>query len=212
MTTLKYSVLVSALRSDFNGMFFGAINVLKTTSMLKLMMSLAIAGSILLPAANAVAQDATAIPVVIGIVDVQRVINSSAAGQSLQKQAEQRRSQIQSDLVAKEKQLRVESDQLNAQRAQLAQADFQQKAQALQEKLKSWRQEGEEKRRAFEVSYNDAQKMIFQTLQKVIGEIAVQRKLTLVLNKSVVIVSAQAWDITDSSLAQLNKVLPSVKM
>lgn len=188
------------------------MNVFKMKSLLKATMALAVAAALLLPALPSHAQDAQAIPVLVGIVDVQKVIATSAAGQSLQKQAEQRRGQIQTDLVAKEKQLRAESDQLNAQRASLAPADFQQKAMALQEKLKAWRQEGEQKRKGFEKSYNDAQRMIFQTLQKVIGEIAVQKKLTLVLNKSVVIVSAQAWDITDSSLAQLNKVLPSVKM
>lgn len=184
----------------------------KIQSLMKTVMALAVAAAVLLPAAHSYAQEAGPIPVLVGIVDVQRVIASSAAGQSLQKQAEARRGQIQGDLVAKEKQLRGESDQLNAQRAQMAPADFQKAALALQEKLKAWRQDGEQKRRGFEKSYNDAQKLIFQTLQKVIGEIAVQRKLTLVLNKSVVIVSAQAWDITDSALAQLNKVLPSVKM
>ena len=177
----------------------------KMKSLKKALMALAVTTSVLLPAAYAKAQEAAPIPVLVGIVDVQRVIATSAAGQSLQKQAEARRGQIQGDL-------RAESDQLNAQRAQMEKADFEKAAMALQEKLKNWRQEGEQKRRGFEKSYNDAQKMIFQTLQKVIGEIAVARKLTLVLNKSVVIVSAQAWDITDSALAQLNKVLPSVKM
>ncbi|TDQ80518.1 Skp family chaperone for outer membrane proteins [Dongia mobilis] len=186
--------------------------MIKIKSLIKVAIAVAVAAALWLPSLPSSAQDSAAIPVLVGIVDVQKVIASSAAGQSLQKQAEQRRSQIQNDLVAKEKQLRAESDQLNAQRAQLAPADFQKQALALQEKLKAWRQEGEQKRKGFEKSYNDAQKTIFQTLQKVIGEIAVQRKLTLVLNKSVVIVSAQAWDITDSALAQLNKVLPSVKM
>lgn len=186
--------------------------MLKLNSLLKATMALAMILALLLPAAHSQAQDAAAIPVLVGIVDVQRVITNSEAGKSLQKQAEQRRSQIQGDLVAKEKQLRSERDQLYAARANMAPADFQKQDMALQEKVKVWRQEGEQKRKEFEKSYNNAQKTIFQTLQKVIGDIAVQRKLTLVLNKSVVIVSAQAWDLTDSALAQLNKVLPSVKM
>ncbi|WP_374373125.1 OmpH family outer membrane protein [Dongia sp.] len=180
--------------------------------MMKALMALAVTTALLLPAIPSEAQEAPAIPVLVGIVDVQRVISSSSAQQSLHKQAEQRRSQIQADLVAKEKQLRAERDQLYAAKANMVPADFQKQDAALQEKVKVWRQEGEQKRKGFEKSYNDAQKIIFQTLQKVVGEIAVQRKLTLVLNKSVVIVSAQAWDITDTALAQLNKTLPSVKM
>ena len=176
-------------------------------------MAVAIAISPLQPAmAQEAAPTVAQIPVTIGIVNVQSVVTKSAAGVSLKKQADQQRKQIQTDLLAKEKQLRAESEQLNSQKAALPPAEFQQKAQALQEKLNAWRQDGEQKRKKFETAYNAAQKQIFETLQKVIGEIAVQKRLTLVLNKSVVIVSAQAWDISDSALAQLNKVLPAVKM
>lgn len=179
-------------------------------------MALAVAMVVMSPLQGTMAQEAAPatapIPVAIGIVNVQSVVAKSTAGQSLKKQADQRRKQIQTDLLAQEKQLRAESEQLNGQKASLAPADFQQKAQALQQKLNAWRQDGEQKRKGFESAYNKAQKQIFETLQKVIGEIAVQKRLTLVLNKSVVIVSAQAWDISDSALAQLNKVLPAVKM
>ncbi|WP_374651821.1 OmpH family outer membrane protein [Dongia sp.] len=155
---------------------------------------------------------AATIPVAIGIVNVQQVVSKSTAGQSLKKQADARRKQNQADLLAEEKKLRAENDQINAQRATLSPADFTAKQQAFQQKLNAWRQGAEQKQKAFETSYNKAQKTIFETLQKVIGDIAVQKRLTLVLNKSVVIVSAQAWDISDSALAQLNKVLPAVKM
>jgi Skp family chaperone for outer membrane proteins len=184
--------------------------------MTKAAMALALGIIVMSPVRPAMAQEAapaaTQIPVAIGIVNVQSVVGKSTAGQSLKKQADARRKQIQTDLLAKEKQLRAESEQLNGQKATLSPAEFQQKAQTLQEKLNAWRQDGEQKRKGFETSYNMAQKQIFETLQKVIGEIAVQKRLTLVLNKSVVIVSASAWDISDSALAQLNKVLPAVKM
>jgi len=155
------------------------------------------------------AAPAAAIPVAIGIVNVQDVVKKSTAGQSLKKQAEARRKQNQTELLAEEKKLRAENEQLNTQRTA---PDFATKQQAFQQKLAAWRQGAEQKSKAFEVAYNTAQKKIFETLQKVIGDIAVQKRLTLVLNKSVVIVSAQAWDISEAALAQLNKVLPSVKM
>lgn len=162
--------------------------------------------------AQEAAPAAAQIPVAIGIVNVQQVVAKSTAGQSLKKQADARRKQNQADILAEEKKLRAENDQLNAQKANMAPTEFQQKAQAFQGKLNAWRQGAEQKQKAFEGAYNAAQKQIFETLQKVIGDIAVQKRLTLVLNKSVVIVSAQAWDISDSALAQLNKVLPAVKM
>jgi Skp family chaperone for outer membrane proteins len=185
--------------------------------MTKAAMALAAALIVLSPIQSTFAQEAApapaaSIPVAIGIVNVQEVVKKSTAGQSLKKQADARRKQNQTELLAEEKKLRAENDQLNAQRPTLSPADFAAKQQAFQQKLNAWRQGAEQKQKAFETSYNKAQKTIFETLQKVIGDIAVQKRLTLVLNKSVVIVSAQAWDISDSALAQLNKVLPAVKM
>ncbi|WP_374308691.1 OmpH family outer membrane protein [Dongia sp.] len=189
----------------------------KFRMMTKAAMALAAALIVLSPIQSTYAQEAApapaaSIPVAIGIVNVQEVVKKSTAGQSLKKQADARRKQNQTELLAEEKKLRAENDQLNAQRATLSPADFGAKQQAFQQKLNAWRQGAEQKQKAFESSYNKAQKTIFETLQKVIGDIAVQKRLTLVLNKSVVIVSAQAWDISDSALAQLNKVLPAVKM
>ena len=189
----------------------------KFRMMTKAAMALAAALIVLSPIQSTFAQEAApapaaSIPVAIGIVNVQEVVKKSTAGQSLKKQADARRKQNQTELLAEEKKLRAENDQLNAQRPTLSPADFAAKQQAFQQKLNAWRQGAEQKQKAFETSYNKAQKTIFETLQKVIGDIAVQKRLTLVLNKSVVIVSAQAWDISDSALAQLNKVLPAVKM
>ena len=187
----------------------------KFPMMTKATLALAAALIVLSPIQPVLAQEAAApaaIPVAIGIVNVQDVVKKSTAGQSLKKQADARRKQNQTELLGEEKKLRAENDQLNAQRATLSPADFQAKQQQFQQKLNAWRQGAEQKQKAFEGAYNAAQKQIFETLQKVIGDIAVQKRLTLVLNKSVVIVSAQAWDISDSALAQLNKVLPAVKM
>ncbi len=188
----------------------------KFRMMSKVALALAAVLMVLPLAPSAIAQEAApapvpaaAIPVAIGIVNVQDVVKKSSAGQSLKKQAEARRKQNQTELLAEEKKLRAENDKLNSQRTA---PDFATKQQAFQQKLAAWRQGAEQKSKAFEAAYNKAQKQIFETLQKVIGDIAVQKRLTLVLNKSVVIVSAQAWDVSDTALAQLNKVLPAVKM
>lgn len=189
----------------------------KFRMMTKAAMALAAALIVLSPIQSTFAQEAApapaaSIPVAIGIVNVQEVVKKSTAGQSLKKQADALRKQNQAELLAEDKKLRAEYDQLNQQKSKMAEADWQQKAQAFQVKQNAFRQGAQQKSKAFENAYNTAQKQIFETLQKIIGDIAVQKRLTLVLNKSVVIVSAQAWDISDSALAQLNKVLPAVKM
>lgn len=186
--------------------------MLKMKYLVTALMALAVTAALLLPAGPSHAQEAQNIPVAIGIVDMQTVFEKSAAGQSLRKQAEALRDKIRGDLAAQEKALRAEGDKLNAARVNLSQADFQKQAQDLQARMVQLRKQQDEKRRGFEKSYNEAQKTITQTMYKVIGQVAVERKLTLVLNKTAAIVSASAWDISDTVLKQLNAALPSVKM
>lgn len=152
---------------------------------------------------------AASIPVAVGIVDFGDVVKKSTAGKSLQKQLDARRGQNRNELLAQEKKLRAEKAQLDAQPNA---PDIAQKQQAFQQNYNAFRQNAEQKSKALEADFNKAQRQILETLRKVIGEIAMQKRLTLVLNRSMVLVSATAWDISDSALAQLNKVLPAVKM
>ncbi len=85
----------------------------------------------------------------------------------------------------------------------MAPTEFQQEgAKAFQGKLNAWRQGAEQKRKAFENAYNARPEAdLRDPAARSIGDIAVQKRgLTLVLNKSVVVVSAQAWDISDVGL------------
>lgn len=190
----------------------------KFRMMTKAAMALAAALIVLSPIPSTQAQEATpapapapaaSIPVSVGIVDFADVMKKSTAGKSLQKQLEARRAQNRTELLAQEKKLRAEKAQIDAQPNA---PDIAAKQQAFQQNYNAFRQNAEQKSKSLQADYNKAQKQIIETLRKVIGDIAVQKRLTLVLNRSVVLVSATAWDISDTALAQLNKALPAVKM
>ncbi len=188
--------------------------MLKFRMMTKAAMALAAALIVLSPIQSTHAQEAAPapaalIPVAIGIVDFGDVAAKSTAGQSLQKQVDARRKQNRAELLAEDKKLRAQKAAIDANPNA---PDVAAKQQAFQQAVITFRQNAEQKSKAIDADYTKAKKQIFQTLQKVIGDIAVQKRLTLVLNKSTVIVSAQAWDISAAALAQLNKVLPAVKM
>ena len=164
--------------------------------------------------APAVAQEQAAppIPAIVGVVDVQRVLETSKAGQGVKAALEARRKAGQAEIDKMEKQLKAEQDQLNAQRAALSPADFQKKDADLRKRVQDYRKAYEEKRRALDKSYSEAMRQMTQALQKVIIDTANRRKLTLVLNKATVILSAEGWDITEEVLQQFNKALPAVKI
>ncbi len=169
-------------------------------------------------ASFAVAQDQpaappapSAIPVIVGIVDVQAVLEQSKAGQGVKAKLEAKRKAIQADIDKTEKQLKAEQDQLNVQRPTLPPEEFQKKTADFQAKVQKYRKDAEAKKQELDKSYNDSVKQMMATLQKVITDVATKSKLTLVLNRSTVILSAEAWDITDTVLKEFNKALPAVK-
>jgi len=152
------------------------------------------------------------VPVSVGIIDFQKIMRESSAGKALAAAADAQRKAIQNDLVNKEQQLRAAQQQLAQQRASMSPADYQKKEDDLKQQYQAWRQDGEKRRNDFEASYNKAISQIIDTLSKVVTEISQQRGITLVLNKSLVVISAQSWDITSESMQKLNATLPSVKM
>jgi outer membrane protein len=163
-------------------------------------------------AAPAPASEPKSIPIFIGVVDVEKVLRSSTAGQALDSQSAQLRKKFQADVLAKEKQLRAEGEKFKKQRATMTEEQQQQALQALQANEAASRKEFEARRKSLDTAYNGARKKIFDALNKAVLDVSQKRGLTLVIKKSVIVASAQAWDITDVVLVQLNKLLPSVKM
>ncbi len=156
--------------------------------------------------------DPAGIPILIGVVDIDKVLSSSTAGQALAKQSDQLRKQFQGDFTAKQKELRADGENFNKNRANMTEAQIADTVKKLQTKEATYRKEFEARRKDLDTRFGNARKAIVESINKSVLDVAQKRKLTLVLKKSVIVVSAQAWDITDTVIATLNKILPSVKM
>lgn len=151
-------------------------------------------------------------PVVVGIVDIQALIQQSTAGKSLSSQSDQKRKAVQAEITKQEQAIRAQQQQLLAQRASLPAADFEKKEADLKAAFTKLAGDTDVKRKAFEESYAKALQQIYTVLSKVLSDVALQRGMNLVLNKSNVVLSDERWDITAEALKRLNATLTSVKM
>jgi outer membrane protein len=158
------------------------------------------------------AQDSSAVPVVIGVMDTQVVLKQSKAGKSLDTALKSKQTAIQENIREKEKGLQSQRQQLEQQRAALSQTDFQAKENQLRQKMQALRDESEKQRRDFLAARDRGFKQIITQVDKVVQEIARERGLTLIVNKSMIILSAEAWDITPEVVKRLDATLPSVKI
>ena len=171
----------------------------------------AAAGGTLVPLHPAVAQTAAKdIPVVVGTLDVQTILTKSKAGKSLEAALLAKSKAINAEIQKTEQSLRARRQQLEQQRSSLPPADFQAQLAQLEKEFDALRDNASSRRKELELARKKGLEQIFKTLDIVIKDIAEKRGLTLVINRSLVVLAAENWDITSEVQKSLDTKLPKV--
>jgi Skp family chaperone for outer membrane proteins len=166
------------------------------------------------PAAQG-AVPAAQIPIVVGVLDTQAILNASAAGKSLNTQWNAAMKALNDDMAKKEAGLRTQAQQLEAQRSAnppITQADYVAKRKALEQQDVQFQQGFAKNKAAWDAKLDKARESIATAARKAMQDVAKQRGLTLILDRAAVPYSPQPWNVTDEVMARLNKSLPSVKL
>ena len=155
------------------------------------------------------------IPVVVGVLDTQAILNESAVGKSLNAQWTANLKALNDDMAKKENQLRAQAQQLEVARAgnpPMAPADYEAKRKALQAQDDQYQVTYNKGRQALEDRRTKATQAVTAAARKAMQDVAKIRGLTLILDRSAVPYSPQPWNITDEVMTRLNKAMPSVKL
>jgi Skp family chaperone for outer membrane proteins len=158
---------------------------------------------------------ANQIPIVMGVLDTQAILNLSSAGKSLNTQWDAAMKALNDDMNKKENGLRAQAQQLEAARSgnpPMAPADYAAKRKALEQKDAEYQQAFAKSKQGWDARLNKARDTIANAARKAMQEVAKQRGLTMILDRAAVPYSPQPWNVTDEVMARLNKALPSVKL
>lgn len=148
--------------------------------------------------------------VIVAVVDAQKILEESKASKSVQAALEKQRTAFQNDISQQENALRTADQDLSRQRSTLSAEDFDKKRQELEQKAATLRRDVQAKRQQLDRMFQTSMNTIRTTLLQVIDEIAAERKATLVLSKSQVLLAAKEYDITEESMKRLNAKLPTL--
>lgn len=171
------------------------------------------AGGSAIPAGAALAQAAGKdIPIVVGTLDVPTLLTQSKAGKSLAATLQTKGKAINADISKKEQSLRTKRQQLEQQRSALQPADYEAQLGLLEKEFNALRKEATTKRKDIEKAQNAGLEQIRKALDGVIREVADKRGLTLIINRSAVVLGADDWDITNEVKKALDAKLPAVKL
>jgi Skp family chaperone for outer membrane proteins len=188
-----------------------------------LAVAIAAAGGIAIHSHSAIAQTATQapaqgaaatskVPVVVGILDMQTILKQSKAGKSLDAVKAAKSKAMNAEMGKTEQTLRSNRQKLDQARSSMSQADYEAKRAEIDKQFDALRKTVIAKRKELVQIHNAGIEQIFDVLDGVIRDIAGKRGITLIINRSFVVMSEQSWDITKEALAGLDAKLPKVKL
>jgi len=159
------------------------------------------------PAAPVAAQ-----PVVMGVIDIQYILTNAKAAKGVKAALEKQAAAYQAELAQQENAIRSADQQLQQQRATLSQQDFDAKKAALGQQVEALRQKAAARNKQLQQMENGAMSQVEQALLQTTADIAKARGLTMVLNKAMVVLNVQSYDITKEALQKLDAKIASVKL
>ncbi len=154
------------------------------------------------------AQEGTA----IAIVDVQRLLQESLAGQSIESQIQQFRKAFGEEIAQKEAALRERERQLIDRAAILAPEVLAEERRNFEDEVIALQREVRERQQGVEQAYADAVATVRENVLSILQGIVEQRGIDVVLARSGYLVANLELDLTDDVLNELNRALPSVAL
>ena len=152
------------------------------------------------------------VPVVVGVVDADRIVAESKAGQSLKTQADQKQKQIKADYEKQQKQFDDAARNLLQQKDTLSADDFNKKKEDLRRQGDQETKALNDRQRALDRGTSKGQAQIVQALVDVVKDVSKAHGLTLVVSKAVTPYFDASYDISQEVMQKLNAKLPSVKL
>lgn len=148
----------------------------------------------------------------IGVVEVQLIMREASAAKSIQAQIEQTRSGYEAAMLEEETRLRELEQELVRQRSLLAPEAFAEKRRDFETQVAQHKRGVRDRRRALDQAYGAGVRQIQLIVTEIIGEIAKERGLIVVLPASQVLYAERSLVITEEVLGNLNARLPDVAL
>ena len=157
----------------------------------------------------------------VAVIDVNKILNDSEAGQAAKKKMEARYEELKKTIDAKQEEARKIKEEIDKQKVMVGKEKLKEKEDALQAKLNELRQLTQEGEREMQARQGELTRDVLKSVEAKVDVVVKADKLDLVLEKSVGVVHyEESMDITqrvlnlvdaDGKAAPENKAAPEKK-
>jgi Skp family chaperone for outer membrane proteins len=149
---------------------------------------------------------------IIGVLSVPDVMQKSTAAQGVQAEIAKRQDVLKKEEETAQAGLQEEQQAILAERGKISEADFETKVQNWQNEVAAAQTKFQQKNQAIQNSGQAALSQIEAELIGIIRQEAQAHGMNLILHREQVVLNVAQFDLTDETVVELNKLLPSVKV
>lgn len=146
------------------------------------------------------------------IVDQQRVLAESLAGQDMNVQAKALMSQIQQEVTDEQNAIMAMERDLDQNAKLMSPAQRNDRIKQLEARKQGYPAFEQKKAQIYQASMNRASQQVAVALKPILQQIIDQRKAQIMLDRQVVMYSVPGLDVTSDAITRLNNVVRSVKV
>ncbi|WP_029008141.1 OmpH family outer membrane protein [Azospirillum halopraeferens] len=147
---------------------------------------------------------------VIGVLDVQKILQESSAAKGIQGAVETQRDTYQKEISSLEEKLRTAEAELRKQQTVLAPDAFAAKRRDFEKQVADVQRTVQARKRALDTALNEAMGQVQKSMYQIMMDIAGNRGINVVLPKQSVLIFEPKLDLTEEVLGKLNETLPKV--
>lgn len=151
-------------------------------------------------------------PIIVGVVEVQTIMREAKAAQSIQAQLEDKRSEYQSELSAEESRLRELEAELERQRSVLSPEAYAERRREFESEVAVVQRTVQDRRRELDRAYAGGVRQLQEELTEIIGAVAEERGISLVLPDTQTLFVDQALSISQEVLARLDERVSEITL
>lgn len=148
----------------------------------------------------------------IAVVDIEKILNESKAGKSIQSQLKSRRETFQKEFSKRENDLMESEKKLVAEKSSLSAEAFATKRRNFERQLLETRNLFQKRRNSLDKGLTLALTNLRKNIIEVTAEVSDEAKYQVVLTRDSVVIVEKSMDITDKVLQRLNSKVGNIKL
>ena len=148
----------------------------------------------------------------IGVIDINLILAESKAAKKAAEEIEEIAIQIEDEIKTIENDLIKEQNELVESQAVMTPESFESKMTDFQTKVENFNITKQEKLTSLDEMIADARLQVLQALEPILDSITRDKEITILLDKSILLLNDEKMDITKEVLKKLNKELSNIKI